>query len=360
MADGAHSSIRVGLVGYGVAGAAFHAPLIDAVPPLRLAAIVTSNSERQSEARRDHPAALVLDTAQQLWDRAADLDVVVIASPNRTHVPLALEALAAGLNVVVDKPLAPTAREARQLIDEARRRSRMLTVFQNRRWDGDFLTIRRLLRDGALGDPYRFESRFDRWRPVPKPGWRELAAPEEAGGILYDLGSHLIDQALQLFGPARLTHAEVDARRPSVAVDDDAFVALTHESGVRSHLWMSAVAAQLGPRFRVLGSKSAYVKHGLDVQEEVMRRDRRIALDGWGEEPAESWGMLGAGDDVKPFRTEAGQYQRFYEGVVVAQNGGPVPVDPLDAVAVLEIIEAARRFATPVRRAQTLSTKSTD
>lgn len=343
-------SIRVGLIGYGVAGAVFHAPLIAAVAPLSLAAIVTGNPDRQQEARHDHPGALVLATARELWDRAAGLDVVVIASPNRTHVPLALAALDAGLHVVVDKPLAPTAAEGRQAIEEARTRGLMLTVFQNRRWDGDFLTIRRLLREEALGTPYRFESRFERWRPDIKPGWRELAAREEAGGILYDLGSHLIDQALLLFGPAREVHTEIDRRRPAAEVDDDVFVAISHHSGVRSHLWMSAVAAQLGPRFRVLGSKAAYVKHGLDVQEAVLRRDRRMEAAGWGEEPAGSWGLLGAGLEARPVRTEAGQYQRFYAGVVDALRGGAVPVDPADSVAALEVIEEARRLAGPGAR----------
>src|SRR5690606_12242015 len=141
--------------------------------------------------------------------------------------------------------------EGRRLVQEARHRERLLTVFHNRRWDGDFLTLRGLLADGALGEPYRFESRFDRWRPTPKPGWRELGAPEEAGGLLYDLGSHLIDQALVLFGPVSHVYAELDRRRPGVEVDDDAFVALTHASGTRSHLFMSVLAAQPGPRFRM-------------------------------------------------------------------------------------------------------------
>ena len=351
--DNAQGSIRVGLIGYGLAGAAFHAPLIDAVPQLRLAAIVTSHHERQQEARNAHPGAAILETAMQLWDLAADLDVVVIASPNRTHVPLALAALEAGLHVVVDKPLAPTAAAGRQLIEEARRRARMLTVFQNRRWDGDFLTLRALLREGALGAPFRFESRFERWRPVRTTGWRELGAPEEAGGLLYDLGSHLIDQALLLFGRADQVYAELDTRRPAAEIDDDVFVALTHVSGVRSHLFMSAVAGQLGPRMRVLGSQATYVKFGLDVQEAALRRDRRFEPAGWGEEPPASWGYIGAGEDVRPIRTQAGQYQRFYEGVVEMLGGGACPVDPKDAIAVLEVIEAAR-LSTAERRVVTL------
>jgi len=339
-------SLRVGLIGYGLAGAVFHSPLIEATSGLSLAAIVTSNDERQDDARRAHPGATILENSEQLWDHAKDLDLVVVASPNRTHVPLSLAALGAGLHVVVDKPLAPTAAEGRRLIEEARRRARMLTVFQNRRWDGDFLTVQRLLREGALGEPLRFESRFERWRPVPKGGWREEGAPEEAGGLLYDLGSHLIDQALVLFGPASHVYAELDRRRPSVEVDDDAFVALTHTCGVRSHLFMSVVAAQLGPRFRVLGSRAAYVKHGLDVQEAALRSNPRVDSTGFGEDPSDAWGLLGQGDETRPVPTEVGGYQRFYEGVVAALRGGAKPpVDAADAVAALEIIEAARRSA---------------
>jgi predicted dehydrogenase len=328
----------------------FHAPLIEATAGLTLAAIVTSNPERQDDAQRAHPGARIVAAADELWESARDLDLVVVASPNRTHIPLASAALAAGLHVVVDKPLARTASEGRRLIDEARAQERMLTVFQNRRWDGDFLTVRRLLAENALGSPLRFESRFERWRPIPKGGWREEGAPEEAGGLLYDLGSHLIDQALVLFGPASYVYAELDRRRESVEVDDDAFVALTHASGVRSHLFMSVVAAQLGPRFRVLGSKAAYVKHGLDVQEAALRANPKLDSTGFGEDPRDAWGLLGSGEDAQPIPTEMGGYQRFYEGVVSAlRSGGPPPVDPADSVAALEVIEAAQRSAAERR-----------
>lgn len=342
--------IRAGLIGYGLAGASFHAPLIRATRGLELAAIVTSNAERQREARSAHPGAELFDSAAQLWDHAAQLDLVVVASPNRTHVPLSLRALEAGLDVVVDKPLAPTSAEGRRLVQEARRRERLLTVFHNRRWDGDFLTLRGLLADGALGEPYRFESRFDRWRPTPKPGWRELGAPEEAGGLLYDLGSHLIDQALVLFGPVSHVYAELDRRRPGVEVDDDAFVALTHTSGTRSHLFMSVLAAQPGPRLRMMGSRSAYVKHGLDVQEAALRGGGSPDDARWGEEPPEAWGTLGTADELRRVPTVPGAYRRFYEGVVAAiDDGAPPLVDPADAVVGLEIIEGARRSAAERR-----------
>jgi scyllo-inositol 2-dehydrogenase (NADP+) len=340
------ADLGVALLGYGLAGAVFHAPLIASVPGLRLAVVVTSNPERAARATREHPGVVVLDAAEQVWEQAGELDLVVVATPNRTHAPLALAAMEAGLPVVVDKPMAVDAAEGQALVDRARARGLLLTVFQNRRWDGDLLTVRRLLDEGALGRVWRFESRFERWRPTPKTGWRETGGPEDAGGMLNDLGSHVVDQALHLFGPASLVYGELDRRRPGMRVDDDAFVALTHTSGVRSHLWMSSVAAQLGPRLRVLGDRAAYVKHGLDGQEEALRAGRRPDGPGWGEEPPDRWGLLGTEEQARPVPTEPGAYQRFYEGLVTAlRDQAPPPVEPADAVAALRVLDAARRSA---------------
>lgn len=347
MAAPSNSPVRVGLLGYGVAGACFHAPLIAATPNMRLAAVVTSDPRRQGQVRQEHPDAAVFAHAEQLWEQAGSVDVAVVATPNRTHAALTLAALDAGLPAVVDKPFATTAARARQLVAEAHRRGLMVTPFHNRRWDGDLLTVRRLIEAGELGGVLRFESRFERWRPTPKPGWRESGTPEDAGGVLNDLGSHLIDQALRLFGPVTRVYAELDRRRAGVRVDDDAFVALTHATGVRSHLWMSALAAQHGPRLRVLGDRAAYTKYGMDVQEEALRAGVWPGQPGWGTEPSERWGTLGAADDLRPVRTEPGSYQDFYRGVTGAlREGGPPPVDPADAIAGLEIIEAARRSVT--------------
>jgi predicted dehydrogenase len=338
--------IRVALLGYGLAGAVFHAPLISAVEGLELAAIVTRDDERRSRAQRDHPDAALLRSPEEVWERAADLDLAVVAAANRAHVPLARSSIEAGLAVVVDKPLAASADEGRALVREARDRSVLLTVFQNRRWDGDFLTLRGLLAEGSLGELARFESRFERWRPELSAGWRESGNPLDAGGLLNDLGSHLVDQALCLFGPASQVYAELETRRPDAQTDDDTFVALGHESGVRSHLWMSAVAAQAGPRFRVLGSRAAYVKYGLDVQEESLRSGRRPDDRLWGREPEGRWGTLGAGEQLTRVSTVPGAYQRFYEGVVLAlRDGAPPPVDPEDVVAGLVVLDAARESA---------------
>ncbi|MFI5616864.1 Gfo/Idh/MocA family oxidoreductase [Streptomyces sp. NPDC051567] len=348
--------LRVGLIGYGLAGSVFHAPLVSATDGLVLDTVVTSDPGRQARAREAYPGIRIATGAEELWSRAAGPDalgLVVIASPNKTHVPLATAALAAGIPVVVDKPLAATAAEARALAARADRGDRgatFLSVFQNRRWDNDFLTLRRLLADGDLGEILRFESRFERWRPQPKGGWRESGAPEEIGGLLYDLGSHLVDQALVLFGPAVRVYAEVDVRRPGAEADDDTFIAVTHANGVRSHLHVSAATAQLGPRFRVLGSRAGYVKYGLDPQEAALREGLRPTVDTpWGEEPEPQWGRLGSGESPltgggAPVRTVPGDYPAYYAAVAAAlREGGPAPVTAWEAAHCLDVLEAARR-----------------
>lgn len=345
--------LRVGLVGYGLAGSVFHAPLIAATQGLTLDTVVTSNPERQAQARAEYPDVRVAASADELWARADELDLIVVASPNKTHVPLATAALEAGLPVVVDKPVAGTAAQARALAELAEERGLLLSVFQNRRWDNDFLTLRRLIADGELGEVYRFESRFERWRPQLKGGWRESGDPAEIGGLLYDLGSHVVDQALVLFGPVTSVYAEADVRREGARTDDDTFIALTHESGVRSHLYVSATTAQLGPRFRVLGSKAGYVKHGLDPQEAALRDGSRPGASGaaWGAEPEELWGRLGAGESPvtgggSPVPTLPGDYPAYYAAVARALHAhGPNPVTAQEAAAALDVLEAARRSA---------------
>ena len=340
--------LRVGLIGYGLAGSVFHAPLIAATPDLELTAVVTGDPGRRAQALREHPGVRVVDDAAEL--PALGLDLVVVASPNRFHVPQATAALEAGLAVVVDKPLAASAAEARTLAALAERRGLLLSAFQNRRWDGDFRTVAGLVRSGRLGTVHRFESRFERWRPQLKGGWRELGDPAEAGGLLYDLGSHLVDQALTLFGPATEVYAELDARRAGGQTDDDAFVALRHAGGVRSHLWMSAVAGDLGPRFRVLGSEAAYVCHGLDGQEAALKAGGSPTEPDWGTTLAADYGLLGADGASVAHPTERGAYQDYYAAVAEALRGrGPVPVPAGDAVASLTVLEAARRSAAEQR-----------
>nr|BFE63266.1 Gfo/Idh/MocA family oxidoreductase [Dactylosporangium thailandense] len=340
------TTLRVGLIGYGLAGSAFHAPLISTTPGLSLAAIVTANAERQAAAAERYPDARIVGRAEELWS-AGDLDAVVVASPNRTHAPMARAALEAGLSVVVDKPLTPASAEAEELAALAAKQQKLLTVYQNRRWDGDFRTVRRLVAEGALGRVLRLESRFDRWRPVPKGGWRESGDPAEAGGLLYDLGSHLVDQALQLLGPATEVYAEAHTRRAGLTVDDDTFIALRHEGDARSHLWATTLAAKAGPRLRVLGDRGSYLKYGLDVQEDALRAGRLPTEPGWGQEEPGAFGVLTDYDGVDhTVPTDPGAYQDFYAGFAAAlRDGAPAPVDVHDAIAALKVLEAARRSA---------------
>lgn len=321
---------RVGLLGYGIAGRVFHAPLITSTEGMDLVAIVTANPERQAQARAAHPDVKIV-TADELFE--LDLDLVVVATPNKTHVEYAKRAIAQGVAVVVDKPFAPTATEAAELVAAAQAAGVPLTVFQNRRWDSDFLTVREIA--GRLGEIRRFESRFERWVPEIWDNWRESGAPEEAGGLLYDLGAHLVDQALQLFGPVKNVYAELDRRRPGAQVDDDVFVALTHENGVRSHLWANAHAAHHGPRFRLLGSEGAFEINGLDEQEDALDAGRRPTGPGWGHE--DRTGRLGLVGETTEITVEPGAYQNFYAEL----QAGRVPVDPAGAVLALRVIEAA-------------------
>jgi scyllo-inositol 2-dehydrogenase (NADP+) len=338
--------LRVGLIGFGLAGSAFHAPLIAATPRLKLASIVTANPARIARASARYPEARVLPDAEALFAAAGEHDLAVVASPNRFHLPHGLAALEAGLHLVVDKPVAASAAEARRLAAAALERGLVAAAFQNRRWDGDALTVRRLLGDEALGPLLRFESRFERWRPeVDSSRWRERADPEDAGGVLFDLGSHLIDQALWLLGRPRRVYAEIERRRPGAAVDDDVFVALDHPHGP-AHLWMSMAVAQPGPRFRLLGERAAYVKHGLDGQEAALRAGELPDAPGFGDEPPERWGLLGTDEAAEPFPTEPGRYLSFYELTAAAiLEGGQPPVPLEDAIAGLELIEAARESA---------------
>jgi predicted dehydrogenase len=341
--------LRVALAGFGLAGAVLHAPLIATTEGLELVAAVTRDRERREELVRAHPRAVAYDTLDDALAQA-DLDLVVVAAPNRFHVPLATAAIAAGCHVVVDKPLAVTAADARLVAERAQDAGVVLSVFHNRRWDDDFLTLRRVVAEDRLGSVLRVESRFDRWRPALKEGaWREGGEPAAGGGLLLDLGSHLVDQAVQLLGPVESVYAELDVRRPGGQVEDDVFLALAHVSGARSHLWAGMHAAHAAPRFRVLGDRAAFVSEGLDPQEEQLR-DGASPLDpGFGRRD----GALAAriftgeeGEEGAPVAMEAGRWAAFYAGVAEAiRGGGTPPVTPAEAIGVLGLLDAARESA---------------
>lgn len=342
---GVRDPLRAAVVGYGLAGAVFHAPLIASTPGMSVAAVVTSDSQRSQRVRQEHPGATVVPSADNLWELADELDLVVVAAPNRAHAPLAEAALRAGVAVVVDKPLATTAVDARRLAELSAEAGVMLAVFHNRRWDDDFQTLRELIGRGALGPLERLESRFERYRPeVVAERWRESAAPEDGGGLLLDLGSHLIDQALVLFGAPTHVYAEIERRRPAAQVDDDTFVALRFPGGAIVHLWASQVAPAAGPRFRAAGLGGSFESFGLDPQEDALRSGLRPGDRGWGERPHEGWPLVRSRSrEAGRVRPAPGAYELFYAGVRDALvEGTAPPVMAGDGVRVLEVIEAAR------------------
>ncbi|WP_308250023.1 Gfo/Idh/MocA family protein [Sphaerisporangium fuscum] len=337
--------IRTAIIGFGTGGRVFHGPLLAADPGFDVVAVVTADPARRAQAAKDHPGAAVLRTADELFAEAGRLDLVVVTTPPDTHYDLAMAALHRGLAVVVDKPFTVRAEQGRELIAEAERRGLLLTVFHNRRYDGDFRTLRRLVADGTLGEIRSFESRFEWWKPDEPKAWKAQALPSAGGGMLFDLGPHLLDQAVQLFGPADSVHAELTRYRPGAGGDDEAFVSLVHRNGVRSHLAMSSLAPLERPRFTVVGSSAGFVKWGLDRQEPQLDSGVGPGDAEYGREPAEHWGRLGGRDGQSPVPTEPGRYPSFYQELAVAlTEGGPPPVAAGDALAVIELIE--RIYAT--------------
>jgi scyllo-inositol 2-dehydrogenase (NADP+) len=341
--------IKTGIIGFGLAGRVFHAPFIATNPAFTLEVIATSSPERQASAQSEHPLARIVSTPDDLLAQAAELDLVILASPAHTHLSQGLTALEAGAAVVIDKPFVPSVSDAKQLIATSEKVGKPLIVFQNRRWDGDFLTVKKLVESGALGDVHRFESTFERWAAPNVDRWQDTTTIAEGAGIAFDLGSHLVDQALQLFGPANVVQAEIGVLRAGSVSDDDAFISLLHTNGVRSHLTMSRAAAQSGPRFRVLGTESGYTVYGLDGQEAAL--DRRVwpGAKSYGVTPKSQWGLLGvAGSDaaLTQVPTELGNYPAFYAGVAASiLDGGPVPVDPRESLEVVRIIQRAHEIS---------------
>lgn len=329
--------VRFGLVGYGFGGRVFHAPFLASAEEADLVGVVTNHPERRAQVGQDLPGVALLGSLEALRDAGAE--AVAISTPADTHSELTDAALALGLAVVCDKPFALDAAAARGSVELAARLGLALAPFQNRRWDSDFLTVRRLVADGVLGDLTGFESSFERFTPDPGP-------VPAGGGTLLDFGSHLVDQALVLLGPVASVYAEWRLR--DSGLDDDVFVALRHASGARSHLSGSWSQGAPAPRFRVSGTRGSYVVHGMEGQEPVLLSGRTPAElgDRWGEEPERRWGALHRGDDVEPVRSEPGAWHSFYPAFARAVRGlGPVPVDPRDAVATAEVLDAARESA---------------
>ncbi len=330
--------VRTGLVGYGFGGRYFHAPLLASAAEVDFLGVVTRSPERAKQARQE-TARPVFESLEAL--AAAGAEAVAISTPASTHMPLAQDALRAGLAVVCDKPFALDAASARETVELAGSLGLLLTPYQNRRWDSDFLTVRDLVDSGRLGSVTRLESRFERYEPDPGP-------PAAGGGSLLDFGSHLVDQALVLLGPVASVYAETHVNE--AGLDDDVFVALTHRGGGRSHLWGSWRQGAPGPRFRVTGTAATYVVPTLmDVQEELLLAGATPATLGeaWGVEPQDRWGHVATGDRRETVPTLRGAWDTFYPAFATAVRGqGPVPVDPWDAVATATVLEAAGASAT--------------
>ena len=321
--------LRTALLGYGLAGRVIHRPLLVAEPRMQITHVVTADPERQAQAAADLPGVRVVPDAGALWAEAGEFDSVIIATPNRSHVPLARPALALGKPTVVDKPLANGPAEAAALAAEAERLGVLLSVFHNRRWDSDTLAAASLLTAGTLGTVHRLESRFTRFRPQVAARWRE----QPGGGVLLDLGSHVVDQALHLLGAVIDVYAEVRSLRAGALVDDDCFLALTHASGARSHLWCSMSTPVAGPRLTLQGSLAGWSKVELDGQEDAQRSGLTVT------EPA---GQVVDAAGTRPVPSPPGAWGEFYRLFAAAVlDGGPAPVPAAEAVRVLEVLDAA-------------------
>ncbi len=329
------NKIKTALVGYGSVSEKIHAPLITVCPELELVAVV----ERHKEKSKEKYSELQIFTSLEALLKADAADLIVIVTPNEYHFDQAKLALKYGKHVVVDKPVTIYAREAEELDRLAKEKNLVLSVFQNRRWDGDIQTIRQLLEEDVLGKIVHFESHFDRFRPDLADNWREKDVP--GNGITYDLGTHLIDQAVMLFGKPEWIYAEILKQRKG-AISDDFFEITLRYNGLKVRLTASVLMNAILPKFLVLGEKGSYSKYGLDVQEKAMKAGLTPEGTDWGIEPTEAWGKLFLENETRPYPTVRGDYRKFYPNVADAiLHQSPLQVNIGEAITVLKIIEAS-------------------
>jgi len=336
--------IPVGLIGYGFGGSVFHAPLIRRTPGLRLAAIVTS---REEQVHRIMPDVRVLASVEQLLADNS-IPVVAISSPSGAHFAMGCDAIAAGKHVVMDKPLALTVAEADELMSLAKAKGLILTPFQDRRWDGDFLTVVQVIAEGCLGAVYSYEAHYDRYRPAVMARWKEQAGP--GSGILYDLGTHLIDQALQLFGMPRAVAADILFQRPGAAAVDYFHLILDY-GPLRAILHGAMLVRHPGPHYAVHGDQGSYLAYGMDPQEAALMAGKLPGDPGWDADIAAPPGRLYLADGTeREVPTRPGTWQAFYARLAdCLLRGGPLPVEPGDAREGLKVVEAALRSAVERR-----------
>jgi predicted dehydrogenase len=344
------AEIQVAVIGFGLAGRVFHAPFVSAVPGLKLNAIV---QRRGDEASKAYPNVRILRSVEEALDDSA-IQFIVVATPNETHYSLAKQALLAGKHVVVDKPFTATSVDAQELVDIAKQRKLVIAPFHNRRWDGDFLTIRKILSSGELGRLVTYESHFDRFRPLPRQStWKESG--NDANGMLFDLAPHLVDQALVLFGDPSAITASVRRDRDVTDIEDGFDITL-HYPRQLAHCRATWLAAEPSPRFLLHGTKGSFRKYGVDPQEPALVGGATVPPVGdprpWlGEDPA-AWGTLTIAPNPAdsahlirtPVRTELGDYRNYYANVRDAINGtAPLNVTPEDGYRVIKLLELARQ-----------------
>jgi scyllo-inositol 2-dehydrogenase (NADP+) len=352
--------IRVAVIGYGLAGRVFHAPFVSAIPGLKLTNIVQRKGD---EAARAYPGVTILRSVEEAL--AANVDLIVIGTPNETHYPLAKQALLSGKHVVVDKPFAATSTQARELIDLAASRKRILAPFHNRRWDGDFLTVRDLLDHHELGRLVTFESHFDRFRPLPRPNsWKESGSA--CNGLLFDLAPHLIDQALALFGVPQSITASVRIDRDTSDIED-AFDIVLHYPRLLAICRSTMLASDPAPRFLLHGTKGSFKKYGVDLQEPALVAGGHVprlsetpnaAPDHWLADKESHWGLLTVAPDpaepgilvTRKIETRLGDYRGFYANVRDAIRGtAPLAVTPEDGYRTIRLLELARESSASQR-----------
>lgn len=329
------SPLKVGVIGYGYSAKTFHLPFIQALDGMTLSAI---SSSQQQAVQHDLPQVGYFDTASRLITQG-DVDLVIITAPNDAHFPLAKLALEHGKHVIVEKPFVTRVEQGQALIELAQQQGLLLSVFHNRRWDGDFLTVKKLIEEGRFGSVKLFESHFDRYRPLVRQRWREQA--QDGGGLLFDLAPHLIDQALVLFGLPQQLAADCRMLRPQATTIDyfDLYLYYPHHV-VRLHANLYSPEPNL--RYQVLGSVGKYVKYGLDPQEERLKAGVSPTAVTWSQEDLEHDGMFYHPESEEAIRTQLGGYQHYFEQVVAAiRYGAPNPVSAESALQTIQLIELA-------------------
>jgi len=344
--------IATGLVGFGFAGQTFHAPVLGAVPGLSLRAVASSQPAAVQAAC---PGAAVVPDVHALLREHPEIELVVVATPNDAHFPVARAALEAGRHVVVDKPFVLDAGQARELVALAERAGRIVSVYQNRRFDSDYLTLRDILASGSVGRPVYFESHFDRFRPDVRVRWREQAVP--GAGLWVDLGAHLLDQAVQLFGMPDSLQLDTAPLRDGALVEDYFHALLRYDAGVHAPLRVvlhaTTLAASAAPRYMLHGTQGSYVKYGVDPQEDALKAGGRPGEAGWGADSAD--GRLTSIDAAGTATTATvptlpGDYTRYYAALRDAIRGyGPNPVTPDQAVGLMNLLDLGRQSAREKR-----------